>query len=359
MIEQIKIENFKCFPELTLPLAEMTVLAGANASGKSSIIQALLLADGTMHNNGKMIDVSSVMKIAIGDPRTLISQEPKDMEKGDFYIALKERGQYRELFYYIDKLSPLKLLADRAGDDLVSRVFYLNAERCGPRLSYPAKSDDEILKDGSNAAYLIDRADLEGRRVPALLALSSPESKFSVQVEQWMDAVLGDINLFVSTDLGRAVADVKYANAMAKQGVLPSMTGFGISYILSIITAGLWCASIENAVLIVENPEAHLHPGAQSNMGKFLELVSESGVQVIIETHSEHVIDGVRLQAAWGKSTDRVEICFFSSCEGKIQEKQISLSESGELSEWPEGFFDQKSLDLRKLFEIRRQNARK
>ena len=94
-------------------------------------------------------------------------------------------------------------------------------------------------------------------------------------------------------------------------------------------------------------------------MGKFLELVSEAGVQVIIETHSEHVIDGVRLQAAWGKATDKVEICFFSSVGGKIQAKQISLNESGELSEWPEGFFDQKSLDLRKLFEIRRQNARK
>ena len=359
MIEQIKIENFKCFLELTLPLAEMTVLAGANASGKSSIIQAFLLADGTMHNNGKMVDVSSAMKIAVGDPRTLISQEPKDIEKGDFYIALKEGERYSELFYYVDKLSPLKLLVDRIGDDLASRVFYLNAERCGPRLSYPAKGDDEILKDGSNAAYLIDRADLEGRKVPAMLALSSPESKFSVQVEQWMDAVLGDINLYVSTDLGRAVTDVKYANAMAKQGVSPSMTGFGISYILSIITVGLWCASVKNAVLVVENPEAHLHPGAQSNMGKFLELVSEAGVQVIIETHSEHVIDGVRLQAAWGKATDKVEICFFSSVGGKIQAKQISLNESGELSEWPEGFFDQKSLDLRKLFEIRRQNARK
>ena len=112
---------------------------------------------------------------------------------------------------------------------------------------------------------------------------------------------------------------------MAKQGVSPSMTGFGISYILSIITVGLWCASVKNAVLVVENPEAHLHPGAQSNMGKFLELVSEAGVQVIIETHSEHVIDGVRLQAAWGKAPDMVEICFFSSVEGKIQEKHISV----------------------------------
>ena len=66
-----------------------------------------------MHNNGKMVDVSSAMKIAVGDPRTLISQEPKDIEKGDFYIALKEGERYSELFYYVDKLSPLKLLVDR------------------------------------------------------------------------------------------------------------------------------------------------------------------------------------------------------------------------------------------------------
>ncbi len=97
MIEQLKIENFKCFPELALPLSEMTVLAGANASGKSSVIQALLLAAGTLCGNGSAVDVYSTMKMAVGDPRTLISQEPKEIDKGDFCITLKENNSFSEL----------------------------------------------------------------------------------------------------------------------------------------------------------------------------------------------------------------------------------------------------------------------
>ena len=359
MFNKLFIQNFKCFPQLELPLSDLTILAGANASGKSSVIQAILMAYHTSLNHENIIDTSSALEIAVGNPSTLISQNPIKIDKGDFFIGLSELSGKSEIYYFIDKLSPLKLFCEKNEESPKSRLFYLNAERMGPRLSYPTMRDDTILSDGSNAAYLIDRADIEGRTVPGYLLPDPSLTSFSACVEQWMDAILGDVNLSVSTNLIQATADIRYGNALAEHGVLPTLTGFGISYILSIVTIGLWCASEKNSVLIVENPEAHLHPSAQSNIGKFLELVSSCGVQVIIETHSEHVIDGVRLQAALLKNTENVMIHFFSCNNKKISTKQIHLNPNGELSQWPEGFFDQKSLDLRELFQIRRQNANK
>ncbi len=76
-----------------------------------------------------------------------------------------------------------------------------------------------------------------------------------------------------------------------------------------------------------------------------------------METHSEHIIDGARIQAALMKQTDDVRIYFFSKERESIHVEKIDVDENGELLEWPKGFFDQKSQDLRDLFQIRRENA--
>ena len=172
---------------------------------------------------------------------------------------------------------------------------------------------------------------------------------------------MGDVRLSITTDLAKASTDVRYRNALVDYEVLPTMTGFGISYIFSVITAALWCTVEANkdSILIIENPEAHLHPAAQSRVGKFLQLISSVGVQVIIETHSEHVIDGARLQAAYSEMTEDMQVFFFQVEDKRIAVKEITVNKNGELSEWPKGFFDQKSQDLRDLLFIRRRNANK
>ena len=172
-----------------------------------------------------------------------------------------------------------------------------------------------------------------------------------------MNVILGDINFSITTDYIKAITDIRYGNEVAEEPVLPTMTGFGISYILSIVTAGLWCASLKNVSLLIANPEAHLHPAAQSRMGKFLECLADAGIQIIVETHSEHIIDGARIQAALMKQTDDIQIYFFSKEKDGIHVDEIDVDENGELSEWPNGFFDQKGQDLRELFQIRRGYA--
>ena len=345
MIQEIRMTNFKCFVEQSLTLSEMTVFAGANAAGKSSAIQALLLATAQMRGKTRTLE-EAFGDVQVGAPQVLVSQTPKELEDASFILGITGKNGSLDVKYSIDKLQPLKLHAKTCGGDLPDTVFYLNAERVGSRISYPASMEDSIASDGSNAAYLIDRADIEQRRIPVEFAADNSSEKFSVQVEQWMKAILGDVNFSVSTNLEVAMTDIRYGNSLTEKRVLPTMTGFGISYILPIVTAGLWCMAEEDSV-------------AQSQMGKFLQIVSSAGVQVIVETHSEHIIDGARIQAALMGRTDKMKIDFFSISEDGIKVRDIKVNRDGELSEWPQGFFDQKSQDLRELFQIRRQNAGK
>lgn len=357
MIKCIELENFKCFDHLQLPLARLTILAGGNAAGKSTVMQALLLVNATAQEKGDSVDASEALGVAVGGPKALISQNRTESLEGDFLFHVQWDETLVTFSYKIDKLVSLKLSYLQSGRVPSGQLFYLNAERMGPRISYPAGVDEEILSNGANAAFLIDRADMQQRRIPKRLALTGENSKFSLQVENWMNAIMGDINFSVNTDYVKAMTDIRYGNEVADEPVLPTMTGFGISYILSIVTAGLWCSSLKNTCLLIENPEAHLHPAAQSRMGKFLECLADAGVQIIVETHSEHIIDGARVQAAWMKRTDDMQIYFFSKEREGIQVNKIDVDENGELSEWPKGFFDQKGQDLRELFEIRRGHA--
>ena len=357
MIAKMKLKNYKCFPDSQVDFSKLTIFAGANASGKSSIIQALLLASNSVNTYENTIDVSKALGVQVGAPKALVSQNSIELDGADFSLELSNGTLCTKIDYVIDKLSPLKLYIKTNKEYVIGQLFYLNAERMGPRISYPAGEDGKIISDGSNAAYLMDRADMEKRKIHDLLALNGPASKFSIHVDEWMNAILGNVSFTLATDLVKATTDIRYLNSVANQQVLPTMTGFGISYILSIVVAGLWCSGLTKAVLVIENPEAHLHPFSQSQMGKFLMLLANAGVQVVVETHSEHIIDGARIQAALLEKTDNIAINFLSIEDDRVGIKKIKVLSSGELEEWPDGFFDQKAQDLRDLFMMRRKNA--
>jgi predicted ATPase len=110
--------------------------------------------------------------------------------------------------------------------------------------------------------------------------------------------------------------------------------------------------------MIVENPEAHLHPSAQSRIGQFLAKVASTGVKVIVETHSDHVVNGIQVAVAGREINPAgITVNFFNQTENSRQPdlKSISVHEKGELSSWPKGFFDQTQIDFAELFKIRKQ----
>lgn len=130
--------------------------------------------------------------------------------------------------------------------------------------------------------------------------------------------------------------------------------GFGITYTLPIIVAVL--ASEPDTLVIVENPEAHLHPRGQAKMGELLAIAASCGVQVVIETHSDHVLNGIRLAVHGGKlKPDDVQLHYFQRQEkqGQAYTKVISprINRSGRIDKWPDGFFDEWDKSLEVLLE--------
>lgn len=331
-----------------------TILTGINAAGKSSIIQALLLYNQAAEKGDHIVlDVNEILGIDVGSPKNLVSQNAKELKNADFCISVDEHA----IDFRIDKDSALNVYASRIDDAEPTPIWYLNAERLGPRMSYRAGGEENMKPDGSNTVYLMEHADSLGLQVPEGLIVNDLSNRFSYQVECWMNLIMGNVQLATKVEADKALAELKIKNDFVQNPVIPTLTGFGISYELSVVVAGLWLAAKGKGILIVENPEAHLHPSAQSAVGKFLAMIATTGVQVIVETHSEHIVDGARIQMYGLEKNDQFLVNYLTHQGDEMQIMQLFIEENGELSEWPEGFFDQKQADLRELFKLRRKNG--
>jgi predicted ATPase len=126
----------------------------------------------------------------------------------------------------------------------------------------------------------------------------------------------------------------------------PIHVGFGLTQVFPIVVAAL--SAKEGDILLIENPEVHLHPAGQALMGQFLADVSRAGVQVIVETHSDHILNGIRRSVkARRLRSEQVAIYFFrprSSAAAQVE--RCFLGNSGNIDTWPDGFFDQFDKDM-------------
>jgi predicted ATPase len=116
-------------------------------------------------------------------------------------------------------------------------------------------------------------------------------------------------------------------------------------------------------VLLIENPEAHLHPGGQVKLGELISRASAAGVQLFVETHSDHVINGVRvaIKNSVIKSED-MNILFFerkipdeSDNSGVLEQwsecREIHVDSDGEFDDYPDGFLDEWNKQVVKLWK--------
>lgn len=366
-IEKIKLKNFKCHKSLEADMKKLNILTGSNASGKSSLVQALLLAFQSWNESEKrQINTNKIYDMNLGIPINIVSEDleersinielflngvknkivlglPDDNDRICFDISnYEEIMEAKEHGYHLGKMS----------------LFFLNAERKGPRI---VSFINDIIpysvgNAGENTSYVLSELDkLQKIRgvfeLPKDLKISEID-RFSANCEEWLNVIVPGTKIQYSVDIEKNITTLLLQN----QGEfhLPIATGFGITYVLPIIVQALAASMIENSVLIIENPEAHLHPLSQSRLGKFLALAAVNGVQVILETHSEHIVDGCRIQTAKEKQCENMKILFFEKKANNSIYKNINIQDNGELEEWPEGFFDQKRADLRELLEMRR-----
>lgn len=380
--------NFKCFYDASVNINGLTVLAGSNGFGKSSVIQALLFMRRTIEhcaqwNNtsytedldfGLNVELNGAYCLALGNSKNIIPIEAP--QNSQLSLELKENDNKAHLSYKLKDdfaelwLTPLKentsFLAQYSKLPIFLKEFYyLNAERLGPRVSQPIKFHD-YLNVGWQGEYcaqiLFDYGSVKDFEVEQDRIFNTNDENLNKgllrQAQEWMGYLIPGVVVNSRKDDNMLSAQIIIENSYTKgEPVIATNIGFGISYVLPIIITGL--IAKKGAIMIVENPEAHLHPSAQSKVGVFLSAIANSGVKVIVETHSDHVINGIQIAAAKGMiSNDLISVNYFSerdtdSAFPQPNIEEISVTKKGELTSWPKGFFDQTQIDFAELFRLR------
>ena len=373
MIDEIRLRNFKCFRDLSLKTSSLTVLTGANGSGKTSILHSLLLIRQIVRQpERRYVELNGVGALELGGAEDIINRNAsEDLAEVELLDA---KSKWRRWAFGTTSSNSTNTLnatvVERPNDCLeklagpAPQFSYLCAERFGPRDVLGASAIDiNELDVGSRGEFVAQVLAAFGRsRVRSgRIAKSSTKSVSADllhQTESWMTKIVCptyiEAEWFPNTSVTRL--RFKAPGQIAEPTRAPN-AGFGISYALPIIVAAL--RAEVGGILLVENPEAHLHPSGQSSIGGFLAQVAADGVQIIVETHSDHVLNGIRVAVADGSaslSTQKVAIHFFQAGgDGAQNHQSMELRQSGQLSVWPAGFFDQARVDLAALATKRRR----
>lgn len=355
LIERIQLKYFKCHDTLDEEMKNITILAGENGAGKSTIIQSLLLHSEAKQHENEYISTFQIYGSDLGSSHDLASSKSPDE---GFEINLVVNGKEECIGYSpIEKNATLLKVSKAEATYQKYNMYYLNAERVGPRLfNGISNEEDYVGAHGENTIYIMNQFDLLVRassdmELPQDMNIAEIK-RFSANCEAWLDYIIPGIKFRPVINEAQGIVSIEY-NTSGENYYVPTATGFGITYALPIVVQALIATMKEDSVLIVENPEAHLHPFSQSRMGKFLAYVSEMGVQVIIETHSEHIINGCRLQMATDEKSDSAKIMFFFREGKEYIHENILLDENGELNSWPKKFFDQSQQDLKELLQLK------
>jgi predicted ATPase len=221
-------------------------------------------------------------------------------------------------------------------------LTYVTAERLGPREVYSLQDRQIAAVVGPEGEHTVSVLHWgRDEHVIEKLALPGVPTTRLRQVEERMRILFPGFAL--------AVEQIPQANAVTlglrtsddTDFHRPVHVGFGLTQVFPIVVAAL--SAPEGGILLIENPEVHLHPIGQGLMGQFLSDVAGAGIQVIIETHSDHVLNGIRRSVKANRlEPEQVAIHFFkhrSTEEAQVLSPQ--LDSSGNIDIWPEGFFDQ------------------
>lgn len=346
MLTKLFISNFKCFLNAEMTLSPMNLFVGANSSGKSSAIQALRLCLG---NIGK--PQGKETQITIKDKKSGHFSELNSFltNEKSFVISIRTmEGEVKTSYTFGDdtRVSTLvnveSMPTELARTLVEKKIFYLPANRNSAKDAFPMNME-ATSEIGDGGEYVIDYyAHHYSDKLDDSLIVDENLKTLEGQVNYWLHRLTGyTLNVIPQ---GEAYS-VKYKNAMGRV-IRPYHVGTGVSFITALLIV---CLSMpHNGLIIIENPEIHLHPRAQAVVLDFFAMISRTGRQLLIETHSDHIFNGVRrLLAQCQLTPHEVSVYFF-----KMQEDmesvpvRINLTERGRMTQYEKGLFDQFDDDL-------------
>jgi predicted ATPase len=361
MIEKITIKNFKSLKDVSINTLPLNLLAGLNGMGKSSLIQTILLLkqsqslvySGQLNLKGWLVD--------IGKGKDALYQFAEE-DKIVFSFELSENKKIGWTFSYKPEweiLEPVNAGKTEALRDILNGFQYLSADRIGP-LSMHEVSHPNVANKmfGTRGEYVVNYLHSVGRRNKIDKRMKHKETEELIlinQVNGWLSEISPGIklNIVEVQSIDKLLLNYEFELGEGRTTPYrPGNVGFGISYVLSVIVA-LLTAEKDN-IIIIENPEAHIHPRGQSELGKLMSLCASCGAQLFIETHSDHIINGIRVAVKNGIiDNDKVKFSWFTKKTTKTEQyteiKEIHIDKNGELSEYPKDFLDEWNNQLLKL----------
>ncbi|MCI9442451.1 MAG: DUF3696 domain-containing protein [Ruminococcus sp.] len=355
MVSRILVDGYKSIDRIELELKGFTLLSGINSAGKSSVIQALLymIQRLKLRDNGergceyvdlgRFPDIKNNVK---GNKKILFEIDTKDgavTSKSGVTVTIGEGFSLMEL--------ETELPEDKRSYVTTHHIVYLPTDRIGVEKAYDLNTE-KPQEIGNHGEYTYSFLGMFGQeKIPEEAFACKPETvgmSLNNQVNYWLEYLTGfHIQTNIVSDIDQVVAT--YANAKSNRYYRARNVGTGVTYIATLLIAALSC-KVDDA-LIIENPEIHLHPRAQSRLVEFLAYVSNLGLQVILETHSDHIYNGLRKCIKKEKiMKDKAAIYFFELDETmQTRVYDIKLNSQGAEENHPYGLFDQFDDDLDEL----------
>lgn len=376
MINKVSLEGFKCFGKRTLfPLSQVSILTGLNGRGKSTLIQAILSTTQSLTQSGLSSIEWNGALVSLGEFDDVLTrgfdsgeigfgfETDDNVDKTLSFSLRKDNTKSQSALFSsllvdgVDRVTEMGLmtadnerLMDADGkmlivkelgstSDIVSwhnfrNASYVSADRQGPvnRVKYVVQ-DDKLHLDvhGSNLLNILE-AMTDQQRESVRKAMSEILRGGSLSVVKENEDVVLSLD---STDSG----------ALFK----PTNVGYGYGYILSTLVA-LELAE-EKSLFVIENPEAHLHPGAQAALTEhLLQVTNAKSLQLIIETHSDHIINTCLVEVKKKRiSPEAISLLFFGKeADDVCDVRRLDITDQGRVKDAPVDFFDQidKSLEV-------------
>jgi predicted ATPase len=364
MIKKVIIKNFKSIKTVDVSVSNLNLLMGLNGMGKSSFIQTLLILMQSDKLEERVIDLNGMLA-QIGQGRDALYQYAEE-EKIVFELTFEESIKFTWKFSY--QKDKEKLNADNGftKDQMIffrkntNRFQYIPADRIGPKDIYEASS--VVVADkkqlgllGEFAAYYINVFGQEHEVVEKLRHVKANSNNLLSQINAWMKEISPgvSINTKYVPEVNKVILDYQFDLIDDKTNSFrPKNVGFGISYVLPIVLALL--TAEEGKIIIIENPESHIHPRGQAELGKLISLASSIGAQLFVETHSDHILNGIRVAVKENLvDKSKVNVMYFEKTTTEKEQftkiTQIKVDRNGTLSEEPDGFLDEWGNQLLKL----------
>ena len=368
MLKSIELKNFKVHKHTELELRPITILTGINGMGKSSLLQALLLLrqsgismgyvtglnlKGELHNAGFAYEV--LCQDAQGDMIEISVETEKGKTVFTFLMG-KELDTY--LFLLGHPIS-----AENVGGALFTDDFqYISAFRNGPQPAYLRDSlvvnqHRQISQKMGMCEYAVHFLFEYGKTYSVLPKLMCPGTELAQledQVQAWMEAIAPGIMIKIEqlgTDL-KLNYRYRRESQTSTRDISAMNTGFGITYMLPLLVALL--SARPGSLIMIENPEAHIHPRAQAVFMKLVAKCAKAGIQVILETHSDHIINGAMVAVHDGYLVNDIAVYYIdrSINEHVAVCTRLDVQQNGRIMNPPAGFCDQIDIDYEHIIGL-------